>query len=88
MSGSVCTSDGAVDIGHGVTVEVRRIDGEFAGLEYAHPCPQGLRLGWIPVGPPGGWTLESEAPLTLSPSLLCPKCGHHGFIRNGAWVPA
>jgi hypothetical protein len=33
------------------------------------------------------WTLESRDPLTLSPSFLC-HCGHHGFIRNGAWVAA
>lgn len=26
--------------------------------------------------------------LTLVPSSLCRTCGHHGFITNGAWVPA
>lgn len=30
--------------------------------------------------------LESLNPLTVSPSLLCPECGLHGYIRNGAWV--
>lgn len=30
--------------------------------------------------------LVSEDPLTVSPSLLCPRCGHHGFIRDGRWV--
>lgn len=35
-----------------------------------------------------GWTLENEAPLTVSPSLLCRSCGSHGFIRSGKWVPA
>ncbi len=33
------------------------------------------------------WTVESWEPLTLSPSLLC-RCGDHGFIRAGRWVPA
>lgn len=32
------------------------------------------------------WTVEQEEPLTLSPSILCRTCGHHGYIRNGQWV--
>ena len=35
-----------------------------------------------------GWTVESWEPLTVSPSLLCLRCGDHGFIREGKWVPA
>lgn len=35
-----------------------------------------------------GWDVLSVNPLTLSPSLLCKACGHHGFIRQGRWVPA
>lgn len=31
------------------------------------------------------WQVESFDPLTLSPSLLCRRCGHHGFLRKGAW---
>jgi hypothetical protein len=38
------------------------------------------------------WQVESWEPLTISPSILCTLekggCGAHGFIRNGAWVPA
>ena len=34
------------------------------------------------------WKIESPDPLTLSPSILCRRCGDHGFIRNGKWVPA
>lgn len=33
------------------------------------------------------WKVEQWEPLTLSPSLLC-RCGDHGYIRNGVWVPA
>lgn len=33
------------------------------------------------------WQVVSYEPLTLSPSLLCRACGHHGYIRNGGWVP-
>ncbi len=35
-----------------------------------------------------GWTLESKEPLTISASLLCRSCSHHGFIREGKWVQA
>jgi len=34
------------------------------------------------------WQVESWEPLTVSPSLLCPDCGDHGFIREGRWVRA
>lgn len=32
--------------------------------------------------------LVSEDPLTVMPSLLCPRCQHHGWIRDGRWVSA
>jgi len=32
------------------------------------------------------WAVASYEPLTLSPSLLCMNCQHHGFIRDGRWV--
>lgn len=35
-----------------------------------------------------GWAVESEDPLTLSPSVLCTTCGSHGFIRAGRWADA
>ena len=35
-----------------------------------------------------GWRLECEDPLTVSPSLLCTRCGRHGFIRQGRWEEA
>lgn len=38
------------------------------------------------------WTVESEYPLTISPSVLCNGAhgcgGYHGFIRGGHWEPA
>ncbi|MFD1145952.1 hypothetical protein [Saccharothrix hoggarensis] len=34
------------------------------------------------------WDVVTLEPLTLSPSLLCRACGHHGFVRDGRWVPA
>lgn len=34
------------------------------------------------------WQVESLDPLTISPSILRTDCGHHGFIREGRWLPA
>lgn len=34
------------------------------------------------------WKVEKEDPLTLSPSVLCMRCGDHGFVRDGKWVRA
>ena len=79
-----------MDIGHGVSVRVQ-------GLWWTHHTPSGEACeasGYIPVrlpsepGPERCWVLESSFPLTLSPSLLCNRCGTHGFIREGRWVPA
>jgi len=82
-----------IDLGHGVRVRFRDLDGEKTGLEYEHPCKT-EGPSWIPFAgracetvPDACWTVESEQPLTLSPSLLCRTCGHHGFIRDGKWVP-
>ena len=33
-------------------------------------------------------TVVSWEPLTLEPSLLCRRCGDHGWVRGGRWVPA
>lgn len=41
---------------------------------------------WSPGSPT--WEVISEEPLTLSPSLACQACGHHGWVRDGRWVPA
>jgi hypothetical protein len=86
-----------IDIGHGVTIQFVRSPGaEAAGIEDTHPSAKDGTpcMNWIPFAGREhgcdltGWKVESEEPLTLSPSLLCRICGHHGFIRNGQWVPA
>ncbi|MBD3783717.1 MAG: hypothetical protein IE926_12330 [Micrococcales bacterium] len=33
-------------------------------------------------------TVESRDPWHLEPSLLCPECGCHGWIRDGRWASA
>jgi hypothetical protein len=32
--------------------------------------------------------LVSREPLDMTPSLLWPCCGTHGFVREGVWIPA
>lgn len=78
-----------LDIGHGIEAEIRSIDGEIEGVYYEHACLNGqMSPGWVPLTGLMAWTIVKREPLTLSPSLLCPLCGHHGFIREGRWVPA
>jgi hypothetical protein len=90
-----------VDIGHGVSIELRHLPGETkpAGVAYKHPNGKGGECeGWVPFGlQPGvgyegtpehhGWEVVSLEPLTLSPSLLCRLCGHHCYIKEGKCVP-
>lgn len=88
----------AEDIGHGVMIK-RVVDahGELVGLEYFHPGKDGEPCpGFVPFDTPAGralsaskgWRVDSFEPITLSPSLLCLSCGHHGFIRDGKREPA
>lgn len=83
-----------VDIGHGVEIDIRWLpDQDHAerpeGIDYWHTCSNGKRrIGWLPLNTPKGWTLVQREPLTISPSVLCPVCNHHGHIKNGKWEPA
>lgn len=92
--------DGVADLGHGVRIKftgLRDHPGHH-GLIESHPDGRGGRCsGSIAFDTPARreldeqrplWTVEQWEPLTLSPSLLCRACGHHGFIREGRWVPA
>jgi len=87
-----------LDLGHGVTavfVSWRRF--EQAGVIETHNCVDGERKsGGIMFDLPGMreafpgrplWALVSLEPLTITPSVLCSECGHHGYIKNGRWEP-
>lgn len=87
---------GAVDIGHGVTIDVHEMDGVPAGLSYQHPhptlaapytCSGYVFFAGRPADTGDGWTVEQDEPLTLSPSLLCRECQHHGYVTQGRWQP-
>lgn len=88
----------AVNIGHNTWISfIRDADGNEIGLHEWHDCKHDFCAGGVyfdndaarrawPRGP--FWTVESREPLTISPSLACGTCGHHGFVRDGRWVPA
>jgi hypothetical protein len=75
-------------------------DVDLWGIDIEHPFPEGAKCfghGAVTFDGPtqrliapavAKWTLNSDDPLDLSPSVLCRLCGDHGFIRQGRWVPA
>ena len=68
----------------GATIEHVKPDGETCMSAVTFDAPVARELL------PGAaiWQVESWEPLTLSPSLLCRRCGDHGFIKEGKWVRA
>lgn len=93
--------EGWTDLGCGVQYRlVDDRHGNCVGIIERHPgCTRlGSKSygGSVPFNTPAGiaawpaeyprWTVESLWPLTLSPSLKCRDCGHHGYIRNGEWI--
>lgn len=90
-----------IDLGHDVRIMLthRSVgDGPSApvGFIESHPTPEGRGCsGQVVFDVPAAeglsgprWTLHSLEPLHVEPSVLCRGCGHHGWVRNGAWVPA
>jgi hypothetical protein len=85
-----------VDLGHDVrvTLTVRTEGGPPIGLVESHRAPDGTeRGGSVTFDVPEAeglrgprWQVVSLDPLHIEPSILC-SCGHHGFIREGRWVP-
>ena len=62
----------------------------FLHVIQAHRNPAGAWCyGHVSTNPADNphWTLLSEEPLTLSPSLQCRSCPNHGHIVNGRWEP-
>lgn len=62
---------------------------EDSTARFEHRCDRGDR-GVVICAPAmqldNGHTILQADPLTISPSILCPDCGTHGFIRDGRWV--
>lgn len=87
------------DIGNGVSIAFTSwAMHERCGLIEDHKTPDGKPCGGAVLFDLPGvkeafpqravWQVESWEPLTISPSLLCVTCGHHGWIRGGRWVNA
>lgn len=89
----------SVDIGCGFTLtEFRHGDEpELAGYLIQGPSTSGCDRshlgrcgGLIPIRAYGDrpvWTVVSEEPLTLTPSVRCACGGQHGYVRDGRYVP-
>lgn len=85
-----------LDFGYGVRARLLIVDNKVRGIEYVHPRPDTRRPceGYVPLsaGPEDSfWSatgLWDPDTMTVIPSLLCPQCGHHGWIYEGSWIPA
>ncbi len=91
--------DGVIDLGDYVRLRFTQHTGaaDYSGAILEHPVlpsivpvhSGGVCMGSIWFAGDGHghpeWTVRSESPLTLEPSLLC-HCGFHGFVREGRWV--
>lgn len=91
--------EGAIDLGHD-TYYTKAVDknGLWVAIHEWHKNPKTGKwcAGYVAFERPEAawyvpssphWDVISEEPLTLSPSLLCTTCQHHGFIREGRWEP-
>lgn len=87
---TICTADPIEDMGTGVRIERRYMDGELQGIAWWHVCNGVDREDFMSAKPAwdDGWDIVQTQPLTLSPSILCRLCQFHGFIQAGKWVPA
>lgn len=95
-----------IDLGSGYTLQrEERALGSLIGYSVTGPAsphcrsPYGGRCGGLAPTDPAyeskaHWTIVSEEPLTLQPSIQCtcnlehPGEGQHGFVTNGRWVNA
>lgn len=81
-----------IDLGQGDTLRMRECP---QGYEIRHLCktgtgkhPKDFQIWNAPVVDTvnaGNHTLVKKDPLTITPSILCPVCGLHGFVTEGKW---
>ncbi len=84
-------SEGAVYLDETHAYTFVEFEGARVGINESHYTGDHWCTGFVAFksyDPTYGWDVESEDPLTLSPSLLCRLCGSHGFIRGGKWISA
>lgn len=56
-------------------------DGEF---NFWFKCPH---MQQFEIMPNSVWTMTSEDPLTVTPSIHNIRCGCHGWITDDKWIP-
>jgi hypothetical protein len=93
------SEDTEIAIGHNVRIVYTMVGAHRPGglIEY-HRTPDGHECAGSVLFDLDGvrnafpdrpvWTVKSLEPLTLTPSILCRRCGHHGWITEGRWLPA
>lgn len=76
-------------LGHKFTPAYSK-EGGHIGWMHHHTAPDGFPcVSFCAITPGYGAAVhkvESETPLTLSPSLKCRACGTHGLVTNGRWA--
>jgi hypothetical protein len=73
--------------------------GEYSFMRYAdrqvhHPDEQGEGEWWV-CDPRGSfyrlvsrvhsWIVHGDGTVTFSPSIVAPRGGYHGYLRQGVW---
>lgn len=90
-------SDNWIDLGAGTEMTMQYNENhEPVGLIERHVCNGVISGGSVPfaheraLAVPSSpvWTVQQVEPLTLTPSIACHRCPHHGWIRDGRWVDA
>lgn len=89
---TVDVPEGAEDIGGGTYIVKTYKGDDYVGIVEFHEHHGRISGGSVPFDVPQNadragdkWQVESYDPLTLSPSIACHTCPHHGYIRNGKW---
>lgn len=76
-----------VDVGGGV--RMAKVDDPARRYLVEHTCKTvGDTTLVIAPSLSAGHQVLSEDPLTITPSILCPDCGLHGFVTEGLWRTA
>lgn len=80
--------DRAIDVGGGVRLLVTDVPAwDRFDVMVEHTCKDighGERIVVAPGLSPGHRVTQLD-PVTITPSILCPDCGLHGFITDGTW---
>jgi hypothetical protein len=77
---------------HAVPILSSGRGGDIVGYQVGHvDARDGVRncATFVPTAGIGKrWVVQSEAPLSLSPSVVCILCGDHGWVKEGKWEKA